>query len=132
VDVFKAFPEAVIKNVWQIGQYQKGSLVGAVWASDGAFNIDVIVDEGNNTTINYAPNSEPLTADLLLYVRPEQLPTTKTNALVSGYLVYDSVNKEFYDVIKADVGKNQNNGSVEHVEMYLRQTDANELDMESI
>lgn len=123
MDVFEAFPNAIVSGVYQIGAYQRGSLVGAVWDAEKAVDLDVIIDEGDNSTITTAPNAEPLTADMLLYVRPEQLPTTNPRALASGYLVYDSENDDYFAIIDASLGKNQDNGRLEHVELLLRQTE---------
>lgn len=132
MDVFEAFPNAIVTGVWQIGQYQRGSLVGSVWDADEAQQIDVIIDEGDDSNINAGDNAEALDADLLLYVRPGQLPTTNPRALASGYLVYDSENGDYFAIIKADMGRNQDSGQIEHVELFLRQTDATAISTESL
>ena len=123
MDVFEAFPNAIVSGVYQIGSYQRGSVVGAVWDADNAVNLDVIVEEGDKSSINTAPNAEPLDADLLLYARPEQLPTTNPRALAAGYLIYDSVNDDYFAIIDASIGKNQDNGTIEHIELLLQQTE---------
>lgn len=121
MDVFSAFAGAVVTGVYSVGSYQQGTVEGDIYRKIA--DLDVIVDEGNNTTINYAPNSEPLTADLLLYVKPGQLPTTNTRALCAGYMIHDKDNDDYFAIIRADVGKNQDEGELEHIELYLRQTD---------
>lgn len=123
MDVFEAFPNAIVSGVYQIGSYQRGSVVGAVWDADNAVDLDVIVEEGDKSSINTAPNAEPLDADLLLYARPEQLPTTNPRALAAGYLIYDSVNDDYFAIIDASIGKNQDNGTIEHIELLLQQTE---------
>lgn len=120
--VFEAFPNAVISGVWEIGQFQRGTRIGNIYTKYG--DLDVIIDEGSNTSIESAPNASPLISDILLYVKPEQLPTTKTNELVASCIVYDSENDDYYAVIDAGVGKNQENGQIEHLELKLRQTEA--------
>jgi len=121
MDVFSAFPGAVVTGVYSVGSYQQGTVEGDIYKKIA--DIDVIVDEGNSTRVNYAPNEEPLIADLLLYVKPSQLPTTNSRALCAGYMVHDKVNDDYFAITKADIGKNQENGQIEHVELYLRQTD---------
>lgn len=123
MDVFEAFPNAIVSGVYQIGLYQRGSVVGAAWDANSAVNLDVIVEEGDKSSINTAPNAEPLNADLLLYARPEQLPTTNPRALAAGYLIYDSVNDDYFAIIDASIGKNQDNGKIEHIELLLQQTE---------
>ena len=124
MDVFESFPNAIVSDVWQIAQYQEGSLVGSVWDADEAVSLDVIIDEGDASNLNYGSNAEALDADLLLYVRPEQLPTTNPRELTSGYMLYDSENGDYFAIIRASNGKNQETGKIEHLELLLRQTDA--------
>ncbi len=123
VDVFSAFPRAVVSGVWQIAPYQRGTLIGSVFDTTKAINLDVIIDEGDDTNINSGSNAQPIDADLLLYVKPEQLPTTNPRALVAGYLVYDSENDDYFAIVKASIGKNQETGQIEHLEILLKQTD---------
>lgn len=123
MDVFEAFPAAVVSGVWQIAAYQRGGILGAVWDGENATDLDVIVDEGDNSDINSAPNTEPLDADLLLYVKPGQLPTTNPRALAAGYLLFDSENEDYFAIIDTSLGKNQETGELEHIELLLRQTE---------
>lgn len=123
MDVFEAFPNAVISGVYQIGSYQRGGVLGAVWDAENAVNLDVIVDEGDGSSINAAPNAEPLDTDLLIYAKPSQLPTTNPRALAAGYLVYDSEADDYFAIVDAGLGKNQETGQLEHVELLLRQTE---------
>jgi len=123
MDVFSAFPNAIISGIWKIAKYQRGGVVGTYWDADNAYTLDVIVDEGDVSNINAGSNAETLDADLLLYAKPSQLPTTNPRALASGYLVYDSENGDSFAVINAGIGKNQENGEIEHIELLLKQTD---------
>lgn len=132
MDVFSAFPNAIVGGVWEISGYQRGSIVGAVWDEYKAIPLDVIVDEGDSSVINSAPNAEPIEADLLMYAMPSQLPTTSPRELASGYLVHDSVNDAYFAIIRASVGKNQETGAVEHIELMLQQTDALDYEPESL
>lgn len=117
--IFNAFSDAIISNVWQIGSCQRGTVVGNTF---GVFNdIDVIVDEGSNATVNTVP--ERLASDMLVYCMPCQMPTLETNVLVSGYMLYDSVNDHYYEIVDAGLGKNQHTGRVEHVELKVVQTE---------
>lgn len=130
MDVFSAFPNSIVSNVWMIGAYQRGSVVGNVFDISSASLLNVIIDEGDVTNINASPNAETIDADLLLYVKPSELPTTNPRALASGYLVYDSVNKDFFAVVNASIGKNQDTGEIEHIELLLKQTDS-DIEVES-
>lgn len=123
VDVFSAFPRAIVSNVWQIAAYQAGTLIGAEFNATEAINLDVIVDEGDDTNINSGSNAQPIDADLLLYAKPEQLPTTNPRALVAGYLIHDSENDDYFAIVDASLGKNQDTGELEHVELLIKQTD---------
>lgn len=122
MDVFSAFPNAVVSGRFTIGSYQRGTVDGNQFVKEA--DLDVIIDEGDASDIGSAPNAETLTADLLLYVKPEQLPTTNTRALASGYLIYDSEYEDYFAIINASAGKNQDAGQTEHIELLLRQTDA--------
>lgn len=122
MDVFSAFAGAVVTGTYSIGKNQRGSLVGSVYSK--VADIDVIVDEGDLANIGLAPNAEALDADLIMYCKPEQLPTTNPRALVSDYLIHDGVNGDFFAIVNAGLGKNQDNGVLEHVELMLQQTDS--------
>ena len=121
MDVFSAFPGAVVSGRFAIGCYQRGTVEGNQFTC--CANLDVIIDEGDASDIGSAPNAETLTADLLLYVKPEQLPTTNPRALASGYLVYDAEYDDYFAIINASIGKNQETGKIEHIELLLRQTE---------
>ena len=119
LSVFKAFSNAIIYGEWQIGTCQHGSVVGNVF--NKVADLDVILDEGNSSSVNTTPES--LRSDLLVYVKPEQLPTIRTNKLVSSYMLYDSANDDYYMIVDAGVGKNQHTGEIEHLELKVVQTE---------
>lgn len=120
LSIFEAFNFAIISGVWQLGTCQHGSVVGNVF--EKVADLDVVVDEGNASTIS--DTIETISSDLLVYVKPEQLPTLNTNKLVSDYMLYDSENGFYYTIIDAGVGKNQHRGIIEHVELKVVQTEA--------
>lgn len=120
LSIFEAFNFAIISGVWQLGTCQHGSVVGNVFKK--VADLDVVVDEGNASTIS--DTIETISSDLLVYVKPEQLPTLNTNKLVSDYMLYDSENGFYYTIIDAGVGKNQHRGIIEHVELKVVQTEA--------
>lgn len=123
LSIFEAFDFAIISGVWQIGTYTHGGVVGNVFTK--VADIDVIIDDENYSTISNTP--ETITSGLLMYVRPEQLPTINTNALVSNYMVYDSENDYYYSIKFAGVGKNQHKGIIEHIELNLMQVEVTDL-----
>lgn len=128
MDVFSAFAGAVVSGRYSIGSCQRGSLVGSVYSKYA--DIDVIVDEGDLTNIGLAPNATVLDSDILLYVKPEQLPTVNPRKLVSDYMVYDSEYNDFFAIVNAGVGRNQETGEIEHIELMLQQTDSEVEDEE--
>lgn len=126
MDVFSAFPGAVVSDRYYIAVCQRGTLEGNKVLLVSSLN--VIVDEGDAGDIGNAPNSETLIADLLMYTKPSELPTLNPRELVAGYLVYDELYKDYFRIIDASIGKNQETGAIEHVELRLRQTDALEAE----
>lgn len=126
LSIFEAFSFAIISDVWQIGKCQHGGVVGNVFEKFG--DLDVVIDEENSSIISNTP--ETLNTGLLVYVKPEQLPTLNTNTLVSDYMLYDSENDLYYAITFAGIGKNQHKGVIEHVELTLTQTDV--VEMESV
>ena len=118
LSIFDAFPNAIISGVWQIGTCKRGSVMGNVF--NKVADIDVVIDDGNNSSISSTP--ETIASDLLVYVQPF-VPVIPTNKLVSNYMLYDSENGYYYQIIDAGVGKNQHTGIVEHIELKLVQTE---------
>lgn len=118
--IFEAFPNAIISGVWEIGSCQHGTVVGNQYTKID--DLDVVVDEGSNSSINNTP--EILTSDLLVYVMPSQMPTLQTNALVSGYMLYNKDEDAYYEIVDAGIGKNQHTGNIEHLELKVVQTEA--------
>lgn len=121
MDVFNAFPGAVVVGRFFIGENQRGTLEGNQYVTIGP--IDAIVDEGDMGEIAKSPNAEELIADMLLYVKPYQVPTENPRELTAGYMIYDSLYDDYFAIIDASIGKNQEAGIVEHIELKLRQTD---------
>lgn len=117
--IFEAFPNAIVSGVWQIGICQHGTIVGNQFT--GIEYLDVVVDEGSSSDVNTTP--EALRSDLLIYAYPCQMPTLATNALVSGYMLYNAEENKYYEIVDAGIGKNQHTGAVEHVELKVVQTE---------
>lgn len=118
--VFQAFPNAIEK--WQIAPIAystiTGNMISGTWQT-----IDVIVDEGSSTQPNQAPNFANAYSDLLIYCKPSQLPTVKAPQLMADYAVQDN-DGYLYAIDDVGIGKNQETGLVEHIELKLRQIDA--------
>lgn len=126
MDVFSAFAGAVVSGVYSIGSYQRGTVEGDRFVKSA--DLDVIIDEGDAGRIGGAPNAQALEADLLIYVKPAQLPTTNPRELTAGYMLHDSETGDYFAIIDASLGKNQNTGGLEHIELLLRQIDTVESD----
>lgn len=117
--VFNAFPNAVISGVWSIGTHQRGTVLGNTYTKYG--DIDVIISEGQDASYGSAPNAEVITTDLLLYVKPSQLPTTNLRELAASAIVTDG--SAYFEIVNASAGKNQETGELEHIELAVRQTE---------
>lgn len=119
--VFDAFPNA-IESDWQIVPMAYSTIAGNALDMTNASNIDIIIDEGSTSDANQSPNSAELRSDTLIYVKPSQLTTIDTSALVAGYAIRNKTNGKVFEIVDAGLGKNQETGIVEHVEMKIRQT----------
>ncbi len=128
ISIFDAFPNAIIHGVWEIGTCKHGTIVGNQFTSLNS--IDVVVDEGYNSDINATP--ETLSSDLLIYVKPCQMPKEVNQlmmssqvviALVTNYMLYNSATDTYYMITDAGVGKNQHTGAIEHIELRVTPTE---------
>lgn len=117
--IFRAFPNAIVSGVWEIGQCQHGTLVGNQYL--GISLIDVIVDEGFSSSVSTIP--ETLRSDMLVYAKPCQMPSLNANTLVSAYMLHNIVDDTYFEIVDAGIGKNQHTGNIEHVELLLVQTE---------
>lgn len=121
MDVFNAFPNAIVSDVWQLGTLTHDTDTGNNFALVSA--LDVIVDEISIAEREMNPNPDELNSSTLLYVKPSQLPTLNPNALVTDYLIYNSEDDLYFTIENAGIGKNQETGEVEHVEFLIKQTE---------
>jgi len=128
ISIFDAFPNAIISGIWQIGTCKHGTVVGNQFTS--LSNIDVIIDEGYNSNINVTP--ETIASDMLIYVKPCQMPKEINQlfmtsqvviALVANYMLYNSANDSYYMIVDAGVGKNQHTGKIEHLELKVKEVE---------
>lgn len=126
--IFDAFPNAIISGVWQIGTCKHGTVIGNQF--NRLNNVDVIIDEGYNSNINTTP--ETIGSDLLIYVKPCQMPKEVNRlfmtspvvfSLVANYMLYNSASDTYYMIVDAGVGKNQHTGKIEHIELKVKETE---------
>ena len=122
--VFQAFPNAIEHEIWQIGSMAYSTITGNDLDENSLAYIDAIVDEGNSSEPNASPSAANAYSDTLLYIRPEQSPTLDTAELVASYVVKNTTTDKLYAIIDAGIGKNQDSGAIEHIELKLRQTGA--------
>lgn len=123
--VFQAFPNGIEHEIWQIGQMAYSTITGNDLDADSLTYIDAIEDEANDSEPNNSPSYANTYSDTLLYVRPEQMPTIDTAELIASYAVKNTQTDKLYAIIDAGIGKNQDNGVIEHIELRLRQIGAN-------
>ena len=121
VSVFEAFQGGLISGVYEIGKCQRGTVIGSQFVSTG--DLDVLVDDGDYSDINNAPNAAETNCDMLMYCKPGQLPTRKPRVLAASYMVHDKTTDEYFAITRANLGRNQHNGRLEHVELELTQTE---------
>lgn len=119
LSIFEAFPNAIISGTWELGTCQHGSVVGNQFVK--VADLDVVVDEGTSSSINNIP--ETMASDLLIYVYPCQMPTFDTNKLVSNYMLHNTFEDTYYEIVDAGIGKNQHTGKIEHLELKVVQTE---------
>lgn len=117
--VFESFPKAIESNIWSICKIARQTEYGTTVSS--STNIDVIVDEAIGGSIFTSPNAESITNDILLYAKPNQLPTLKVGELMSSYIWKNAETEEYFKITNCGIGKNQADGSVEHVEFQLEE-----------
>lgn len=128
ISIFDAFPNAIISGIWQLGTCQHGTIIGNQFQK--VADIDVIIDEGYNSTIESTP--ENLGSDLLIYVKPCQMPKEINQLfmtsqvvvqLVTNYMLYNSADNAYYMITDAGIGKNQHTGNIEHIELKVVRTE---------
>lgn len=118
--VFDAFPNAIERG-WKIGKMAYSTITGNELDADSLQNIDVIIDEGNSSEPNASPSYANIYSDTLIYARPSQMPTIDTEALVADYVVKNTTTGKTYAIIDAGIGKNQETGKIEHIELKIRE-----------
>lgn len=126
MDVFSAFPNAIVSEVWMLGTVERDTETGTT-LSDLNF-LDVIVDEVESAEFNTSPNAEFRESDTLIYAQPDQLPTTDLGTLQASYLWLNADTGAVYEIREAAIGKNQETGAVEHLEFILRETEVVDVD----
>lgn len=117
MDVFKAFSKAIITDDWSLGSITISTDVGKIYKDDGFKS--VIVDEGAEGDEN-SPNANTLTTDTLIYAKPDEMPTTNPAELVASYFWHQQSTGQYYRILEVGVGKNQDEGIVEHIEFRVR------------
>lgn len=121
--VFDAFPNAIEAN-WRIVPIQYSTIAGNYLDEQNAQSISLIIDEGSSSDANPSPNTASAYSDTLVYTKPDEMPTTDTSELVASYAIKNTTTGKLYEIIDAGLGKNQDNGIIEHIELKLRQTGA--------
>lgn len=121
MDVFEAFPNGIVSDRYEIGKVRYATETGTVF-SDGQL-CDVIVEEATNVEFTRTPKANPEYTDMLIYAKPEQMPSLISAQLTNGYMWHDVLNNFYYEIVEANIGKNQETGEIEHIEFKLRQTE---------
>lgn len=130
MDVFKAFPAAIISDDWKLGQLVENTEVGKLWKDLGFKS--VIVDEVADGELNRSPSAEGIASDTLIYAKPEEMPISNVAEFIASYYWYQESADQYYRIIEVGVGKNQDAGVVEHIEFRVRPTElAGEVEDES-
>lgn len=122
MDVFSAFSQAIVSGIWELGRVKRATEIGDTYTPVKA--LDVIVEEASDGELRNSPDADGITSDTLIYAKPSQLPTLNSAALIGDHLLKNTENEQYYAIIGADIGKNQENGTIEHVELWVRATEA--------
>lgn len=120
MDVFEAFPNAIVSGRWELGQLNSGTIRGKEFSNPIA--CDVIVDEGAYATPDRSPEVEYQESETLIYAKADQMPTLYPAQLTNSYLWHDKETDIYYEIRQASLGKNQETGVIEHVEFLVRPT----------
>lgn len=119
--VFDVFPNAIVKDDWKLGQLIENTDVGKTY-NDFGFK-DVIVDEEASGELDVAPTAEGIETGTLLYARPEQMPSLNIAELIASFYWYQKSAGQFYRIIRVGIGKNQETGTIEHIEFDIKPTE---------
>lgn len=122
MNVFDAFPNAVDATTWELGKVIRSTVTGETLVAGQA--ITVIADVAE-TAVRSSSGTTPdtLTPDILLYVKPEDCPTLDTSALTNEYALHNTATGKDYNITSVGLGKNQETGELEHVELTLELTE---------
>lgn len=121
MDVFSVFPNAVIGDVWEIGEMRRSTEIGKTF--DNPIMCDVIVDEEQTAAFDTTPQAESSVENTLIYAKPEQMPTLNTRKLQAAHLWHNTETDEYFEIQKVGVGRNQETGEIEHLEFSILQTE---------
>lgn len=102
---------------WVLGKVKRGTRRGTVF--EATDNLAPIVSDGTTADFNTSPNQATVEYDLLLYVAPQELPTTDIGLIVANYII-KSPSGRFYDIVQAATGRNQASGMIEHMELAIK------------
>lgn len=115
--VFEAFPEAIVTYNWLA--IKRGTEIGTT-ATLGAA-VGLIETEADKGVLHNTPKADGVVADILVYVRPEDMPEKVPARLMAGYALQDDILQQ-YDIVEVGIGKNQETGKIEHYELSLKLT----------
>lgn len=119
MDVFEAFPNAIITAY--IAPISYGTIEGNRLGQRQ--EIHIILDEGSNANQNPSPMNATIQSDSLIYCKPHEMPTTDASTLVADYAIINADGRIFA-IEDAGIGRNQDTGRIEHIELKLRPTGA--------
>lgn len=118
--VFEAFPNAIISNDWELGEIVENTEVGKIFSSKGLKQ--VIVDEGDLGNLNTSPSAESLTSDTLIYAMPSEMPGLNIAKYISSYYWHQKSSDQYFEIVEVGIGKNQEQGVIEHIEFRVQPT----------
>lgn len=126
--VFEAFPNAIIRGVWELGRVKRGTVEGVKFVADK--KLDVIVDEEASGRLDTTTSAETIGMNTLIYAMPSQLKSANMAKFIGGYYFRNKKTDTYYEIIDAGIGKNQHAGIIEHVEFLIRPTEIAEFEEE--
>ncbi len=121
MNVFEAFPSAIVNNVWMLGEVKRATVRGKEFSNPRFCS--VIVDTGVSAVNDRSPSADYETTSTLLYAIPSDMPTLNPAELSTSYLWYNTETKEYFNIRDVSLGKNQTTGEIEHLEFLLQPTE---------
>lgn len=121
MDIFTSLPNAVISDVWELGQISRSTEVGKSY--EALRFLTCIADEEATGDQNNSPSADGIESGTLLFVKPADLAPYNIDELIASFMVKNTQTGQLYMIKNVGLGKNQETGMVEHIELLIEPTE---------